>query len=54
MGCRNITVIENLEMCTSLSNLYLSENQIAQIGAAFKAPHGFRNLVQLSLDDNLL
>jgi Leucine-rich repeat (LRR) protein len=48
---RGIQVIENLEMCSALSVLYLSENQIGTLKGAF-VKGNFRNLVQLSIDDN--
>lgn len=51
MDNRGITKIENLELCTSISVLYLSENQITTLSGAFSQGN-FRNMIQLSLDDN--
>ena len=48
---REIEKIENLEHCTHLACLYLSENLIQSIGAAFTG-HSFKMLESLSLDDN--
>ena len=43
--------IENLQYCTSISCIYLSENFISSLSGAFSG-HPYKNLVQLNLDDN--
>lgn len=51
MDNRGISKIENLDLCTALSVLYLSENHIGSLVGAF-GQGNFRNMIQLSLDDN--
>jgi Leucine-rich repeat (LRR) protein len=41
---RGITKIENLELCTALSVLYLSENQILTLNGVFSQGN-FRNMI---------
>ena len=48
---KNLEKIENLQYCTSISCLYLSENLISSLANAFTG-HSYKNLVQLNLDDN--
>jgi len=51
MDNKGIEYIENLDMCTNIACLYLSENRIKTLEGAFIG-HGYRNLVQITLDDN--
>ena len=48
---KNIEKIENLQYCTQLSCLFLSDNLITNIAKAFTG-YNFKNLFQLSLDGN--
>jgi len=48
---RGIYHVENMQYCTSISVLYLSENFISSLHSAFTG-HTYKNLVQLALDNN--